>query len=146
MSRTRNYRTITVSVDHFERAKAEATERRVPISAVAEYALDLLLGAKPALDKSNDRGAVQIEIRAAELVQPDGLVDGEALTPREELALTSCAMNRAVLEPVFGYTEGSVLREMPSRGIAGWLAYEIATHDAQQAEVAPRAQRSKRPR
>lgn len=42
MNRTRNYRTLTVSIGHFERVKAAADAKGWPSSMLTEAALNLL--------------------------------------------------------------------------------------------------------
>lgn len=71
---------------------------------------------------------VLIEIRAAELVQPDGKINGRALTKAEATALAACAI-WCDMRPKSSH---ALAAGMP-RGDAGWLAYEIVTHDDQRA-------------
>lgn len=63
--------------------------------------------------------AVAIEIRAASLLNRNGQIDARRLTEDELHALIQCEIHRGESWPHL------IEEDMPKRGQAGWLAWEI---------------------
>jgi hypothetical protein len=87
-------------------------------------------GESLSMGRSNDKSrAVRIEMRAASLIVVSGKYAGRVA--RRKLTI---AERRAQIANSLMYGGRSTHLEMPRRGLAGWLAFEIAMHSEAQQE------------